>query len=257
MSKWLNKVIRSIGLSAIGLTCCSHAFADTARVVNPNDPYEPFNRAMYRFNDGLDKAIFKPIATFYTRVVPKPMMKGVSNVFSNIDTVPTVVNDVLQGNLHQATSDAWRLLINTTVGIGGFFDVAGDIGLEHNTEDLGLTFAKWGYKKSNYLVIPFIGPSTVRDGIAWPINYQFLTIYPYIYPVRTRNIIYGTSLVSKRADLLRFQNVMEQASLDKYVFMRNAYLQRRTYQIQRNSQLDGSSVEKNNLEDDTLEKDGY
>jgi phospholipid-binding lipoprotein MlaA len=211
--------------------------ADIMRQVNPEDPYEPFNRVMYNFNEVLDKYLIKPVATLYNKVVPKPLTKGIANFFSNIDTVPTVANDVLQANFYQATSDAWRLAINTTVGIGGFFDVAADMGLEHNYEDLGLTFARWGYTQSNYLVLPFLGPSTVRDGVAWPINYEYLTIYPYITPVRARYQLYALNLVSKRADLLRYQDVMQQATLDKYVFMRNAYLQRRNYLIQRNKEL--------------------
>jgi phospholipid-binding lipoprotein MlaA len=218
-----------------------------AKPVNPIDPYEPFNRVMYSFNDLVDKTVLKPTATLYVKIVPKPVTKGIGNFFSNVDTVPTIANDLLQANFYQATSDSWRLIINTTIGIGGFFDVATNMGLEHNTEDLGLTFARWGYKHSNYLVLPFLGPLTVRDALAWPINYEFLTVYPYVNPVRTRYIIYGISLVSKRADLLHYQDVFQQAAIDKYAFMRNAYLQRRAYLIERNNQLSDPYIEKNNF----------
>lgn len=213
--------------------------------VNPKDPYEKFNRVMYRFNDVLDKLLIKPVATVYNAVLPKPVIKSIGNFFSNVDMVPTIANDLLQANFYQATSDTWRLIINTTAGVIGLFDVAGEIGLERNSEDLGLTFAHWGYSNSNYIVLPFLGPSTVRDMLATPINYQFLTVYPSIYPVTARYEIYGLGLLSRRAELLRYENVMEQAALDKYIFMRDAYMQRRAYLIQRNKELGDPYLDKN------------
>lgn len=212
---------------------------------NPQDPYEPFNRAMYQFNDGLDRFILKPVATVYNAVIPKPVAKSFSNFFSNIDTVPTLINDLLQCNFYQATSDAWRLVINSTIGILGFFDVASHIGLEPNSEDFGLTLARWGYKNSNYLVLPFFGPSTVRDTVGLPINYYAFSVYPYIYPQQDRYALYGAGVVVRRADLLRFEGVMQQAALDKYIFMRDAYLQRRNHLIERNEQLGNPYLEKN------------
>lgn len=220
---------------------------DPVRKINPDDPYESFNRPMFTFNDYFDKIVLKPIATLYSKIVPKPLVKGISNVYSNIDTVPTVINDVLQINIYQASNDLWRLLINSTIGIGGLFDVATDMGLQRNAEDFGLTLARWGYEKSNYLVIPFLGPSTVRDTIAWPVNYQYMTIYPLIHRWKTRYAIYGLGVVSKRADYLRFQDVMQQAAIDKYVFVRDAYLQKRAYQIDRNKQLTDPYLDKNSV----------
>ena len=227
----------SLGISYSAVAALSYGSSDPTSIyyVNPKDPYEKFNRVMFHFNDAVDTVILKPIAIAYNAVMPKLVSRGISNIFNNIDTIPTVINDVLQGNFYQATSDTWRLLINSTVGILGFFDVGSRIGLEPNTEDFGLTLARWGYEDSNYLVIPFLGPSTVRDGIGWPINYQYMTIYPRIYPIRTRYVIYGIGIISRRADLLHFQDVLNQATLDKYIFMRDAYLQRRAYQIGRAS----------------------
>lgn len=254
---WLLTV--TILLFSIFTTTSVLAADQPVRKVNPVDPYEPFNRVMFRFNDAFDTVILRPAATLYIKIVPRPLAKGISNFFSNIDTIPTVLNDVLQINIYQATSDAWRLLLNSTIGILGFFDVATPMGLERNSEDLGLTFAQWGWKQSNYLVIPFLGPSTVRDTVAWPINYQYMTIYPYINPVRDRYAFYSVNVVSKRADYLRFQNVMEQAALDKYVFLRDAYMQRRAYQIKRNKELDdpylsnNDLVEKNNDNNDSTQ----
>ncbi len=216
--------------------CAATALADSASVVNPQDPYEKFNRVMYRFNEMIDKLILKPIASVYNAVLPNPVIRCFTNFYSNIDNVPTLANDLLQFNLYQAASDAWRLAINSTVGIVGLFDVASAIGLPPNTEDFGLTLARWGYKNSNYLVLPFFGPNTIRDAIGIPINYKYLTVYPYISPVSMRYWLYGGGVVVRRADLLRFQEVLDQASVDKYVFMRDAYMQHRAYLIQHNEE---------------------
>jgi phospholipid-binding lipoprotein MlaA len=245
MMQW--KYGRVLISSVVVLSLLSHTgYANSSKQVNPKDPYEPFNRVMYDFNDFVDNAVLKPVARFYNKIMPKPLSKGIGNFFFNLDTIPTVINDLLQANFYQTVSDTWRLGINTTVGIGGLFDVADRMGLERNSEDLGLTFARWGYKNSNYLVLPFLGPSTVRDAIAWPVNYEYFTVYPYIYPIRDRYALYGLSVVSKRAELLRFEGVMQQAALDKYVFMRDAYMQRRAYQIERNEQLGDPYLDKEN-----------
>lgn len=212
------------------------------------DPYERFNRVMYNFNDFLDNAVLKPVATFYNKVMPKPLNKGIKNFYSNIDTIPTVFNDVLQGNFYQASSDAWRLGINSTIGIVGFFDFAADMGLDPNQEDFGLTLAQWGYTDSNYLVLPFFGPSTPRDAVGLPVDYYIFSIYPHIKPPMRRYELYALGVVARRADLLSYQNVLEEASIDKYAFLRDAYLQRRAYLIQRNKELGDPYLEKNKQE---------
>ncbi len=213
---------------------------------NHNDPYERFNRVMFQFNYVFDTLILKPGATLYIKLVPKPLSRGISHFYNNIDTIPTVVNDVLQANFYQATSDTWRLAINSTIGLLGFFDFASDMGLEPNKEDFGLTLAQWGYRNSNYLVLPFLGSGTTRDQISWLLNYQFFTIYPYIYPIATRYQLYFAGVGVRRAELLHYQNVLEQASLDDYTFIRDAYMQRRAYQIERNAELNDPYLEKNN-----------
>lgn len=223
----------------------SQVLANSATPVNSQDPLERFNRAMFNFNELIDKVILKPIATLYVKIVPKPLVKGISNFFSNIDMVPTVFNDLLQANFYQATSDLWRLGVNSTIGILGFFDVASEIGLEPNLEDVGLTFARWGWKNSTYLVLPFWGPSSIRDTLGMPINYYYLSIYPDIYPANARYRLYALGIVSRRAELLRFQSVLQQAIVDKYVFIRDAYTQRRSYLIQRNTELGDPYLEKN------------
>jgi phospholipid-binding lipoprotein MlaA len=243
-----------LGMLFLVLGLASNAYPVTQ--LNPVDPYEPFNRVMYKFNDILDRAILKPIATVYSKIIPKPITKGISNMYTNIDTLPTVANDLLQFNFYQATSDAWRLVINTTIGILGFFDVATEIGLDPNKEDFGLTLAQWGYKKSNYLILPFFGPSTPRDAIGLPVDYYIFSIYPHIHPPLTRYEIYGLGVVSRRADLLSFQSVLQQAAVDKYVFMRDAYMQRRAYLIKRNTELGNPYLEKNhNISDESANED--
>lgn len=212
---------------------------------NNQDPYETFNRPMFYFNDWLDRIILKPVATFYNTVLPMPLRKGISNFYNNVDMIPTVINDLLQGNFYQATSDTWRFGINTTIGILGFFDVATEIGLEPNREDLGLTLAQWGWKNSNYLVLPFVGPGTVRDQLSWPLNYQYMTIYPYIHSDNLRYGLYFGGLLVRRAELLHYEGLMETAALDKYTFVRDAYFQRRAYQIQRNKELGNPYLETN------------
>ncbi len=240
-------------IAAVSVNTAVAQVDQSAYAVNPKDPYERFNRVMYRFNDILDTVLLKPIAMVYNKIVPKPLTKGLSNFYANINTVPTTINDVLQGNFYQATSDAWRLGINSTVGILGFFDFATDMGLDPNTEDFGLTLAQWGYTNSNYLVLPFFGPSTPRDAIGIPVDYYAFSIYPHIYPKITRYEIYGAGVVVRRADLLRYQSVMEQVAVDKYVFLRDAYMQRRAYQMQRNKELGDPYLEKNNKSVETAE----
>lgn len=239
-----NKFFVRVGVTLAACLCLMQTASAEYVPANPKDPYEKFNRVMYTFNDVLDRAILKPVATLYVKIVPKPIVKGITNIYANIDTVPTVFNDVLQGNLYQATSDTWRFAINSTIGILGFFDVATSIGLEPNKEDFGLTLARWGYTNSNYLVLPFFGPSSLRDALGVPVDYYAFSIYPYINPVRTRYEVYGVGIVSRRADLLRFQTVFDQAAVDRYVFLRDAYMQRRAYLIERNKELGNPYLEK-------------
>ena len=200
MSKWQHKLA----------LIASIVLLSSPVLASEEDPFEPFNRLMYHFNDLIDRVVLKPVAKFYNAVVPKPVVKCFTNFYSNIDNVPTVINDVLQANFYQATSDTWRLGINTTIGIGGLFDPASAVGLEPNYEDLGLTFARWGWTNSTYLVLPFLGPSSIRDGLAWLPNYQYLTIYPHVYPIDVRYGVYGFGIIVRRADLLSFREVLQE-----------------------------------------------
>lgn len=197
--------------------------------VNNQDPYETYNRHAYKLNRALDKVLFKPVATVYQHVLPTPVTKGVTNFFSNLNSVPTVFNDVLQLQFHQGIIETLRFLTNSTVGIGGLFDIATKIGLPKHSEDFGLTLAKWGYKSSNYLVLPILGPSTVRDTIGLPVDYE-TAVTAYVYPIALRNSLWGLTFVSHRANLLKLDKVIDQA-YDPYVFERDAYMQLRAYQM--------------------------
>ncbi len=229
--------VAGLGVSpAYAAEAAAQTPADDDAVPAPvvKDPYEGFNRAMFTFNDKLDTYIMKPIARAYNAIMPRPLNDGVHNFFTNIGNLPTIANDLLQANFFQAANDSWRLVINTTIGVGGLFDVAERMKLKPYKNDFGLTLAKWGYRDSNYLVLPFFGPNTPRDGIGIPVDYFAFSIYPYIDNTKTRYAIYGLGVVDKRAQLLRFQGVMDEASVDKYVFQRNAYMQHRAYQIDQN-----------------------
>ena len=210
------------------LLVSSSAFAIDSDNDANNDPYENYNRHAFKLNQTLDKIFFKPVATVYKTILPWPITKGIGNFFSNLEQVPTIINDLLQGEFYDATSDTWRLLINTTVGIGGLVDVASKIDLPSHHRDFGLTLAKWGYTSSAYLVLPILGPRTVRG---------VFSVYLYINDIAWRNGLTWASFVNARAQLLDFDQTIKQASFDPYVFQRNAYLQRRNYVIRKNSNL--------------------
>lgn len=216
--------------------------------MDANSSLSGINHAVYHFNDMLDRVFLKPVAEVYKKLVPPPLHQGITNFFSNIDNIPTVINDILQFRLYHTLSDSWRLFINSTVGIFGLFDVATRIGLKPHHEDFGLTLARWGYKNSNYLIVPFFGPGTIRDAIGWPIDYFLFSIYPYISDTAVRYSIYGLGVVDRRSNLLQYQDVLEQVAVDKYAFMRTAYLQHRQHQIQENEKSGDSSSKEDETE---------
>lgn len=211
--------------------------AGESTIDTSKDPSENFNRAMFQFNETVDTYIAKPVAEVYNKIIPKPLNMGIHNFFNNIDELPTIANDLLQINIYQMTNDLWRFGVNTTVGIGGLFDIATRIKLPYYSNDFGLTMAAYGYEDSSYLVLPFWGPRTWRDAMGLPVDYFAFSIYPYIYPERTRYALYAVSVLDARAQLLKYQDILEEAAIDKYVFMRDAYLQRRAAQIKENQHL--------------------
>jgi len=196
---------------------------------DPRDPWERMNRRTHAFNDAIDRTIGKPVAKAYVKVMPRFVRLGVSNVFNNLNTLNTVVNDVLQGKMRQAGNDSARFVINTTFGIAGLYDAASKAGLEFNDEDFGQTFGKWGMKPGPYLVLPFLGPSTTRDTFGKLVD-QFTYPVTYLEDDSTRIIIRAVSLVDTRAELLDLDAQIDR-SYDRYAFIRNAWLQRREFQV--------------------------
>jgi len=188
------------------------------------DPYEGFNRSMYGFNMGLDKYFFKPVADGYKFITPDFVETGVSNFFSNLKGINVVLNDVLQGKFEQSASDAGRFLTNTTIGVGGLIDVASKLGLEHNAEDFGQTLAVWGVGEGPYLVLPVMGPTTIRDGSALIVD---KAANPGTY-VPFTGVIEG---ISDRAKAQGALNFIDEAALDPYVFTRESFLQYRRHLI--------------------------
>lgn len=234
------------GLLLVGLSACgtiSHRpdtggaqDAAPAPEHDARDPLEGFNRAVYRFNEKTDKYVLKPVAKAYQAVVPRPARKGVSNFFSNLHDPVVMLNNLLQGKPKQAVSDLGRVLVNSTIGIAGLFDVATRMGMEKHNEDFGQTLAVWGVGEGPYLVLPFFGPSNVRDGAALPVDWE---TYPpnHMEERSTRNKLLVVEVVDKRAQYLDAGDILEQAAgQDPYVFVREASRQRR-----RNLVYDGNA----------------
>ena len=208
-------------------TAAATVLAGCATSGNPKDPIEGYNRAMFSFNETVDKAVIKPVAQGYNYVTPQPVQTGVSNFFGNLADIWTSVNNLLQGKPGDALSDAGRVLINSTVGILGLFDVATPMGLEKNEEDFGQTLGRWGVGDGAYVVLPILGPRTVRDTVG-------LAADIYTDPVRDadahrgyRNTAIALRAIDTRADLLKAEDALEAAALDKYAYVRDAYLQHR------------------------------
>jgi phospholipid-binding lipoprotein MlaA len=227
----------AILLAGLALTGCATLPSGKP---DPRDPWERMNRSTYAFNDAVDRAVAKPVAKAYVKVMPRFVRTGVSNVFNNLNTLNTIVNDVLQGKMKQAGNDSARFLLNTTFGIGGLYDAASKAGLEFNDEDFGQTFGKWGMKPGPYLVLPLLGPSTTRDTFGKLVD-QFTYPVTYLEDDSTRIWIRLVSLLDTRAELLDLDEQIDR-SYDRYAFIRNAWLQRREFQV-----TDG------NVEDPSLE----
>lgn len=237
----MNTVLRQLRLLVLGiatllLACATpgggepapeKSAASVASADNSNDPIEGFNRTMYAFNDTVDTYVLKPVAQAYREVLPSPVRTGVSNFFGNLHDPVIMLNNLLQGKVVNAISDLGRFIVNTVVGIYGLFDVASAVGLEKHNEDFGQTLGKWGAGEGFYVVLPFLGPSSLRDGTGEVVDWQ---VYP---PNRmeegsTRDKLLLVETVSKRSQLLDASDILEQAGgRDPYVFVREAYRQRR------------------------------
>ena len=227
------------------LTCgvvllCSAMLAGcaTGPNANPKDPLEPFNRSMFEFNDALDQAVLKPVATAYKEVTPDLLRRGVGNFFNNVEDIWSFVNNVLQLKGEGAANSIMRVSVNTLFGLGGILDVASEMRIERHTEDFGQTLGRWGVGAGPYVVLPFFGPSTLRDTVALPVDKTMGDPVTKIDDIPVRNTLWALRLVNKRAQVLKAGDLLEEVALDKYTFFRDSHLQRR-----RNAVFDGNPPE--------------
>jgi len=190
------------------------------------DPIEGFNRGVYRFNETFDDYVAKPVATAYRKALHVEIRTRVGNFFANVQDIFIGVNNFLQGKFEDGVNDWARFAFNSTFGLLGIHDVASDMGLEKHNEDFGQTFGRWGAPPGPYLILPFLGSSTVRDGAGTAVNWYAAPLAE-VRPINLRNSLLALYLVNTRSELLEASRILEEAALDKYVFQRDAYLQRR------------------------------
>ena len=229
-------------LLAVMVTGCA-----TGPNANPKDPLEPMNRRIASFNDVLDDNLLKPAATGYRDYTPQPVQTGVNNFFRNLSDVWSMVNNGLQLKGRETAESCMRVVVNTIFGIYGLFDVATEIGLQRHPEDFGQTLGYWGVASGPYLVLPVLGPSTVRDTAAMPVDMTADFVRQY-NDVPVRNTAMATRIVDKRAGLLKTTDLLSGASIDKYSFTRDSYLQ-----FRRNQVFDGNPPDEDDLIDPSAE----
>ena len=222
----LYKMARVLVLGAgVGLAGCA-----TGPDRDPRDPLEDFNRAAYSFNDLLDQALIEPLARGYNYITPAPVNRGVTNFFNNLRDVRSAVNNLLQLKIGRAFSDVGRVAVNSTIGILGLMDVASNMDLPRYGEDFGQTLGVWGMGPGPYIVLPLLGPSSGRDAVGLVADW-FTDPLNYLEDDTARLALRGLNIIDTRADLLNASRVLDQAALDPYAFIRDAYLQRREGQV--------------------------
>lgn len=226
------KCFRLSSLKPAALLIAALPLAGCATVTppNPDDPWEGVNRATFAFNETLDRWAIKPVARVYDKLTPSPLRVGVANFFGNLGEVWVGVNNLLQGKPLYAASDLGRFVVNSTMGVVGLIDVAGPMGLAKHHEDFGQTLAVWGVGGGPYVVLPVLGPSTLRDSGGLVLDFS-ADLLNQVHPEPTRYGLVGLRLVDLRADLLPADKMVDDAALDKYSYWRSAYLQRRRNQI--------------------------
>lgn len=239
-------------LSYLCTTCLIALMLNGCATQTNKDPLEGINRGIYKFNDVTDKAVFKPVAKAYKAVAPTPVRKGFNNFFNNLGSITNILNNLLQFKFANAFSETGRFVINTTFGLAGFIDVAGMDNVPIHKEDFGQTLGHWGVGSGAYIVLPFVGPSTVRDTTG--LVFDAATTDPISYThnigeIRLHNQLRTAQFIDKRTELLDASDLVDEASLDPYAFMRDAYLQRRASLIQ-----DGI-VPKELIKDEFFEED--
>lgn len=234
VKRFLVGMVLVVGLAGV-------AVADESE--NPRDPWEGYNRVIFGFNEAIDEVLIKPIAIGYEYIVPEPIRILVTNVFSNIGDVVIGINDILQGRGEQAVNDFGRVIINTTLGFGGLFDVAGNAGWYKSTNDFGVTFGRWGAPTGPYFVLPFLGPSNIRDTVGWAAD---IAASPLSIVVKDPTAFYtswGVNFINTRANLFPAEKIIEQAATDKYSYLRDAFMQNRLNLINEGAPPPGLDVD--------------
>jgi phospholipid-binding lipoprotein MlaA len=198
---------------------------------SPHDPWESFNRSVFEFNEGLDAYLLKPVVAGYRFILPEFVREGIYNFFSNYNDLYTALFNLLQGKPGFAFNDFMRVAVNTTMGLGGLIDLATPGGLEKHKEDWGQTLGVWGVPAGPYVVLPFFGPSNVRDTFGTVADLESDYLFRLLPNVALRNSITGLRVVNARNTYYEAGDLLDGAAIDKYSFMRDAYIQRREYQI--------------------------
>ena len=225
----MNALLRLLTLAAVALlTGC--ATIPPGSTPSPDDPFESVNRVSYQVHQAIDGNIIKPAVQAYVDYTPKILQQALRNFTGNIDDFFSFINSALQGKPEKAGHDLGRVITNTSFGLLGLIDIAGDAGIPKGEEDFGQTFAVWGIPQGPYLFIPLFGPTTARDGTGWIVR-GYTTPIGYINDVPVRNTLWGLSYLDYRAQALQAESIVNQASIDSYTFIRRAYLQRRRYLI--------------------------
>ena len=228
--QWLIKLKRLVMLSLVaGMVGCASIPAGVEP--SPHDPWEPFNRSVFEFNEGLDAYLLKPVVAGYRFVLPEFVRDGIYNFFSNYSDIYTALQNLLQGKPGDAFSDLMRVVVNTTFGLGGLIDMATPGGLPKHKEDWGQTFGVWGIPSGPYVVLPFFGPSSVRDTFGTAADMESDYLFRLLPDVALRNSITGLRVVNGRNTYYEAGDLLDGAAIDKYSFMLDAYIQRREYQI--------------------------
>lgn len=227
---WLVRLKRCIALVMVVITVgCASIPAGVPP--SPNDPWEPFNRSVFQFNEGLDAYVLKPIVAGYRFILPEIIRDGIYNFFANYSDIYTALQNLLQGNPGLAFNDLMRVVVNTTMGLGGLIDLATPGGLEKHKEDWGQTFGVWGIPAGPYVVLPFFGPSNVRDTFGTVADIESDYLFTYVKNIGVRNSVTGLRIINGRNTYYEAGDLLDIAAIDKYSFMRDAYIQRRQYQI--------------------------
>jgi len=221
----MSAITRTMTAAALGALLAGCALGPTK-----SDPFEPWNRAMYAIHEPIDENVVRPVAQAYVDYAPRVLRLAISNVFNNIDDLFSAINGLLQGKMDKMGNDLGRVLLNTGFGLGGLIDIASDAGIERGMEDFGQTFGVWGFAQGPYFFVPLFGPTTVRDGTGTVVR-VYLGPVGNIADVGWRNTAYGIGALDQRAQALEASSIVDKAALDRYTFIRRAYLQRREYLV--------------------------